>query len=163
MVCDDTVPDLEQVSSRVMDYYSAIVDTLESVESPGYYATGGEYPLPLPSLSLNAAPDVILGLPLSESQAKLIIDDAARAPLGRGEDITMDTSVFTWQLNPTEFTINNERWEKCLQILFSKVKADLGCNTIFCELYKLLLHEPGDFFKVSIIIVLNTLEPHIKI
>ena len=135
-------------------YYSAIVDTLKSVERPGLYATGGECPMPLPSLSINSTPEVILGLPLSKSQVKAIIDAATRAPFGRGEETIVDTSVRnTWQLNPTEFVIKNERWENHLQILVNKVKADLGCNInreVVCELYKLLLYEPGGFFKVSV-------------
>ena len=51
-------------------YFSSIVESLKSVKRPGSYATGGEFPMPMPAISLNSAPDVILGLPLSESQVR---------------------------------------------------------------------------------------------
>ena len=49
-------------------YFSSIVESLKSVKRPGSYATGGVFPMPVPSISLNGTPDVILGLPLAESQ-----------------------------------------------------------------------------------------------
>ena len=140
---------------RIMDcpYFSSIASALKSVKRPGCYATGGRCSMPLPSLSISSTPDAILGLPLGESQVKSIIDSATRAPFGRGEETIVDTSVRrTWQLNPTQFTINNAEWSGQLQTLLHKVKDDLGCDaekTVTCELYKLLLYEPGGFFKVS--------------
>ena len=134
-------------------YYDNIVATLKSVVRPGFYATGGQCSLPLPSLSINTAPEVILGLPLSDGQAKAIIDCATQAPFGRGEQTIVDTSIRrTWQLSPAQFAVNNAQWTKQLQKLLNKVKADLGCDsnmTVSCELYKLLLYEAGGFFKVS--------------
>ncbi len=65
----------------------------------------------------------------------------------------MDTSVRrTWQLSPTQFTINNTQWTELLETLLKKVKDELGCDPnmmVTGELYKLLLYEPGSFFKVS--------------
>ena len=109
--------------------------------------------MPLPSLSINNAPDNILGLPLCDCQLKSIIDSSTPAPFGRGEETVVDTSVRrTWQLSPTQFSINSSQWEDQLQTLLDKVARELGCDsnmTVTCELYKLLLYEPGGFFKVS--------------
>ena len=106
--------------------------------------------MPLPSLSIDNA---IIGLPISEAQAQFIIASATQAPYGRGEDTVVDTSVRrTWQISPSQFTINSSQWSKKLHVLLSKVKEELGCNAsmeVECELYKLLLYEPGGFFKVS--------------
>lgn len=133
-------------------YFSSIVDTLKSVKKPGHFASGGEISLPLPALSLKSTPDVILGLPLSESQVETIIASASQAPYGKGEKTVVDTSVRrTWQLSPTQFFIKNSRWIKSLQTLLVRVKDELGCGdamTVSCELYKLLLYESGGFFKV---------------
>ena len=108
--------------------------------------------MPLPLLSLNNGPNEFIGLPLSETQAKAIINAATQAPFGRGEDTVVDTSVRrTWQLDPTDFSIGNAQWTEQLQELLIKVKADLGCDAskqVCCELYKLLLYEPGGMFKV---------------
>ena len=106
----------------------------------------------LPALSLASAPSDILGLPLCEYQARSIIASASQAPFGRGEDTIIDTSVRnTWQLSPSQFTINNSQWSKQLNVLLKKVKEELGCDpkmTVSGELYKLLLYEPGGFSKV---------------
>ncbi len=131
-------------------YFSTIVDTLQSVERPGSYAVGGFCQMPLPSLSIN---DAIVGIPLTESQIKSIVDLSTQAPFGRGEKTIVDTSFRrTWQLNPTQFSIRNPQWSKQLQHLLINVKDGLGCNNckiVTCELYKLLLYEPGCFFQVN--------------
>ena len=107
----------------------------------------------LPSISLNTSPDTILGLPLGPCQEKLIIASSTQAPFGRGEETIVDTSVrCTWQLSPKQFTINNTQWMEQLETLLNQVKHELGCDpnmTVACELYKLLLYEPGGFFKVG--------------
>ena len=111
--------------------------------------------MPLPSLFVVGLPDLFLGLPLCKAQASDLIELASRAPFGRGEETIVDTSVrCTWQLSPSQFTIGNPDWEESIQTLLARVKADLGCTaslTVTCELYKLLLYEPGGFFKVSML------------
>ena len=133
-------------------YYQSIVDALKSVKRPGLFAAGGEIVMPSPAISLAEEPDIVLGLPLSEAQAKHLIELASRAPFGRGEQTIVDTLVrCTWQLNPTQFSITNPQWEKKLQLLLPRVKTELGCDTkmkVTCQLYKLLLYEPGGHFKV---------------
>ena len=137
-----------------MEYYQSIAGLLksESKRPPGSYASGGVCSMPLPSLVINSAPDVIIGLPLADSQAKSIIDLSTQAPYGKGEETVVDTSVRrTWQLSPTHFSIKNKQWSSDLEILLKRVKEELGCSAmkVSCELYKLLLYECGGFFKVS--------------
>ena len=133
-------------------YFSSIARLLKSVETPGSYATGGKCSMPLPSLTLKNEPDSILGLPLGDSQVQSIIKSSTQAPFGRGEETIVDTSVRnTWQLCPSQFSIKSSKWSEQLQALLSKVTAALGCDKkkrVTCELYKLLLYEPGGFFKV---------------
>ena len=133
-------------------YYQSIVDALKSVKRPGLYAAGGEIVMPSPAISLAEESDIVLDLPLSEAQAKHLIELASRAPFGRGEQTIVDTSVrCTWQLNPTQFSITNPQWEEKLQLLLPRVKTELGCDAkmkVTCQLYKLLLYEPGGHFKV---------------
>ena len=65
----------------------------------------------------------------------------------------VDTSLrYTWQLEPEQFIINNTRWKSSLNKLLAKVKLELGCDTylkVGCELYKLLLYEPGGFLRLD--------------
>ena len=152
-------------------YYQTIVDTLKSVKNPGLYASGGVATMPLPAITLAGDPDAVLGLPLCEAQAKHLIEVASRAPFGRGEQTIVDTSVrCTWQLDPTQFSITNPQWQDSLQLLLPRVKTELGCHTkmnVTCQLYKLLLYEPGGHFKVrnycvvcNLLIVTNLMVVH---
>ena len=75
-----------------MDYFDSIASTLKTVKRPGYYVTGGVCSMPLPSLSINSLPDIILGLPLADSHAKSIIESSTQDPFGRGEKTIVDTS-----------------------------------------------------------------------
>lgn len=104
--------------------------------------------MPLPSISVDSEPDVILGLPLGDAQAKFIIDSSTRAPCGKGEETTSDHN--TWQLDPTLFSINNSEWSDYLRELLQEVKAQFGCSKkVTCELHKLFLYQPGGLFEVS--------------
>jgi len=134
-------------------YISSIVQSLKSVERPGYFACGGKALLPLPALQVEGVPGFI-GLPLSGDQATAIIEKCSQAPYGRGEETIVDTSVRnTWQLDPLKFTLKNAEWTRYLKDLCLKVKTELGCDEcleVTCELYKMLLYETGGFFKVCI-------------
>ena len=47
--------------------------------------------------------------------------------------------------------MNASVWKQSLDALVNEVKVDLGfaaSHDVSCELYKLLLYEPGGFFKV---------------
>ena len=117
--------------------------------------------MPLPALSVTGMDDFILGLPVGKAQAKDIIVVASRASFGRRDETVVDTSIrCTWQLCPSQFTINNCKWEESMQLVLKNVKTGLGCDpglTVMCELYKLLLYETGGFFKVSVQSVLTLL------
>ena len=70
----------------------------------------------------------------------------------------MDTSVHcTWQLDPEQFTIMSLDWIKKLHELHGHTE-DLSCGSnVSCELYKLLLYEPGGFFKVCAVVTMYLL------
>ena len=132
-------------------YFQEILRALGSVERPGFFATGGMVTMPFPALKIEGIPDTI-GLPMSGSQAKSIIEKCSLAPFGRGEETIYDTNVRrSWQLDPSQFAIHNPEWKKELDSLLLEVKDELGCDltrNVSCQLYKLLLYEPGGFFKV---------------
>jgi hypothetical protein len=133
-------------------YFQDIVATLQSVKRPGSFAAGGNVQFSFPALQISGFSEKI-GLPINSLQVGKVVEKCSRAPFGRGEDTIVDTSVRnTWQLNPSQFSIGNQRaWKKELKSLVGRVKTELGCDAtqdVTCELYKLLLYEPGGFFKV---------------
>ena len=134
-------------------YYQSIIDALQSVERDGSYVSGGI--ISMPALSLTTQHDLILGLPLCNVHIKNIMMKASRAPsTNRGQMIVNPSDHCAWQLNPSQFIINNREWEKSLHTLLTRLKTELGCDeriTITCELYKLFLYTPGGFCKVNIV------------
>ena len=92
-----------------------------------------------------------IGLPLSEHDAQRLAGSCHQAPFGKGSETVIDTSVRnTWELNSTQFELQNPAWPETLNEIVTKT-ADglgivLGAASIRAELYKLLLYEEGAFF-----------------
>lgn len=143
---------LSDIEPESAPYFLDIKHALGSVVRPGTFATGGTVQFSFPVLKINGIPGTI-GLPICDSQAKEIINQSSRAPFGRGEETIVDINVrCTWQLGPTQFSINNPGWGQELNRLIKQVQEELGCDSsqnVTCQLYKLLLYEPGGFFKVT--------------
>ena len=131
-------------------HISPIVNSLKSVnvKMPGSYAVSGICSTMSPSLSVNGSAGV-LSLPLGESQTKVLVALATPTPLYGERKVS-----YAWQLSPMQFSIKNSiQWSEQLQALVDKVKAEFGWDDmtrVTCELDKLLLYEPGGFFKVYI-------------
>lgn len=56
----------------------------------------------------------------------------------------------SWQLEPSQFTIENPGWNESLQAFITQtIKPGLGIvsHAVSCTLYKLLLYEEGGHFK----------------
>ena len=150
--------DEESLSGYPTEYFEAIVETLRSVRRPGNFAAGGRAKFNNPALTINGLSETV-GLPICQYQAKQIIAKCSRAPYGVGEETIVDTDVrCTWQLDPTQFCIENSEWSDQLDSLLVNLKTELGCSDtqeITCELYKLLLYEPGGLFKVRVYVIMS--------
>ena len=90
----------------------------------------------------------MIGLPLSERDAKLIENAAAQAPFGKGTETVVDTTVRdTFEINPDRFSFTNPAWTEFLQTVTEKVADGLGLSPNQppprAELYKLLLYKTG--------------------
>ena len=158
-------PASESSEETQTSYLKEILSVLGTVKRPGSFSFGGIADLPHPSLEIRGV-DGKIGLPLCQSQAKDIIEECTRAPFGRGEKTIVDTSVrCTWQLEPEQFSIGNPLWSAKLDALVDQVKVELGfigTQTVVAELYKLLLYEPGGFFKVCSVHVQFLVDCHLS-
>ena len=102
---------------------------------------------PNPCLSIEGLG--MVGLPLSERDAKSIISCSAQAPFGHGERTVVDREVRdTWEIEPSNIKFLNPAWEAYVQNLaMTSVWQGLGVAPYStlpkCELYKLLLYETG--------------------
>lgn len=131
------------------DYKTFILETLESVDAPGTFACGDKSPsVVMPGLVIDEIGSI--AFPLIEYQAKQIISKAVKAPFGRGEETVRDDAIRnTWQLDPSQFELQNPEWTAHLQEILKKVTLELGCGerNVQALLYKLLLYETGGHFN----------------
>lgn len=91
----------------------------------------------------------LVGLPLSERDAKAIISCATLSPFGHGERTVVNKEVRdTWEIEADKLAFGNPEWTKyidtvvCLEVCraFGMV---IGNSPPKMELYKLLLYETG--------------------
>lgn len=101
-----------------------------------------------PNPCLNIDGVGLIGLPLSERDAKLIIECSTQAPYGHGTETLVNKDVRdTWEIEPQKITFENREWELFVQSLVQSVCSALGVQAAQimprCELYKLLLYQVG--------------------
>ncbi|TEB31947.1 hypothetical protein FA13DRAFT_1813724 [Coprinellus micaceus] len=131
------------------DLYQALQGTV-STFSGNFYHCSTEVNAPNPGLYIHGLG--LIGLPLNERDAQLIISKAAQAPFGKGSETVIDTTVRdTWEIDPPQIRFVNPRWESYVEsIVFETVWSTLGVAPYAtkprCELYKLLLYQPGSHF-----------------
>ncbi|GHP04084.1 hypothetical protein PPROV_000283800 [Pycnococcus provasolii] len=123
---------------------------ISQLDVPGETSTGGSAPsLPcLPGLDVEGVG--LLPLPLNEETAYKLAGVAVQAPHGKGTETVVDTTVRnTLQVDADLVTLRNPRWDDALDKQVALVAEALGVNksNVRAELYKLLLYEPGSFFK----------------
>lgn len=114
-------------------------------ESAAFCATGDAAAV-LPGLEVAGIGDV--GVPISAADAKRLIQQAAQAPYGWGEQTIVDTNVrCVWQLEPAQFQLRNPEWKSCLALIVEAVRQEFGiAQKVEAQLYKLLVYEKGSFF-----------------
>jgi hypothetical protein len=115
-----------------------------------YYYSATDAAAPNPGLTIDGVG--LIGLPLSERDAKVVISHASQAPFGKGDQTVVDTTVRdTWEIEPASVSFTNPRWEQYVEQIASKtIWTALGVapwtSKPRCELYKLLLYQTGSHF-----------------
>ena len=124
-----------------------LIALMDQVQTSGAFSVGGTLPSILPGLHVNGVGPI--GLPLTEHQAKALIQVSELAPYGRGEETIVDPEVRrSWQLSADDFELGNPQWNEALRAAVDQIGKELGlsdCQIAF-EPYKLLVYEGGSFF-----------------
>ena len=128
------------------DARRSLEDLLGMLGESSQFVSQGSLPPVLPGLNVRGAG--VIGLPVSAADAKRLIAQAEQAPYGRGEKTILDTNVRrVWQLDPSQFTLENREWDAHVAAIVDAVRQDLGiAQKVKAELYKLLVYEKGSFF-----------------
>jgi 2OG-Fe(II) oxygenase superfamily len=126
----------------------ALEELLSGVRRPGDFFAQGSLETPMPRVEIEGIG--VISFPVPEAQIQQLIKQATCAPYGRGEDTLHDETVRkTWQLSASEVRIGGKSWEKTFSQMLDMVVEGLGCADakVSAELYKLLVYDPGSFFK----------------
>ena len=120
---------------------------LSGVKRAGGFFVNGAAEIPMPKVEVEGVG--VLSFPVPPAQIAALIQHAARAPYGRGEETILDESVRkVWQLPPDKVTLGGKSWAANFDGILKQVIAGLGCEgmAVCAELYKLLVYDTGGFF-----------------
>jgi len=124
-----------------------ILNCLQHLKGSGKFATIGSLPFTPPGLCINQKEEI--SFPISEGEAKKLIQFAQQAPFGKGSETLIDTSVRnTWEIDAQHISFRNPYWENHLGLILENVKEDLGLKNylVKAHFYKILIYEEGGFF-----------------
>ncbi len=126
----------------------SLENTLMRVKRPGDYYVADRLEVPLPTVRVDGVGTV--SFPVPPFQFEQLIKLATRAPYGRGEETILDASVRqVWQITADQVSVGGKSWGRSFEAILSRVTDGLGCARaeVSAELYKLLVYDPGGFFK----------------
>ncbi len=126
----------------------ALEQLLSSLGESSAFAASGSFSPVSPGLEVAGIGPI--GVPISEAEARRLITRATQAPYGRGEETIIDTGVRrVWQIDPSNFSLQNPEWAAYLASIVEAVKNQFANESpVTAELYKLLIYEEGSFFSL---------------
>ncbi|KAI0472942.1 hypothetical protein GGR56DRAFT_590546 [Xylariaceae sp. FL0804] len=141
----------EIIMSDLQTLRASILDEIHCVTGLSMFAVEGvKTAVPLPGISVHGMGP--LPLPLDLHNAELLMSKARQSPFGKGDETLVDTKVRnSFELDPSQFSIENPAWPSFISGLLDTVCPHLGLKcgrqNITAELYKLLLYKEGAFFR----------------
>jgi hypothetical protein len=120
---------------------------LSGVKRAGDFFVSGSVEIPMPRVEVEGVG--VLSFPVPATQVSALVQQATRAPYGRGETTILDESVRkVWQLSPDKVRIGGKSWAASFDGILKQAVLGLGCEgiTVCAELYKVLVYDEGGFF-----------------
>ena len=104
---------------------------------------------PNPALSVEGLG--LIRLPISTRDAQAMIDCSQRSAFGFKSETRIDLTVRqSYELNPSQFKLENAEWNPFLDDIVAEVSEAFGVSrgsqNVRAELYKLLIYETGGKF-----------------
>ncbi|MDR0231676.1 MAG: 2OG-Fe(II) oxygenase [Dysgonamonadaceae bacterium] len=124
-----------------------IANCLNAVKGSGKFVSIDTVKFVFPGLTVEGVGEI--AYPINEAQAKVLIQQAYKAPYGKGHDTVLDSAVrSTWEIDADKLSFKGNQWADVLNKIIKKIKPELGLEdyTISAHLYKLLIYEKDDFF-----------------
>ena len=139
----------ETVAISKIEKLQKVKELLKEIDSSSYTSVSGEASELNTDIKLIAKKCGCIQLPLYETQAEQLMKVCKQVPCGQEFETLFDAAVRdTFQLEPNEFEISNEDWNRNLSKLVKRVAKQLGCKRkITANLHKLVLYKKGALFK----------------
>ncbi|RGP64676.1 2og-fe oxygenase superfamily [Fusarium longipes] len=146
-ISDDDQDGVDSSAVLTNEDKHALLESLNSIQSTGNIAASSHYSIFVnPGLEIEGGN--LISLPLKEDDAQTIKRACRQAPFGHGDKTLVDTSVRnTWELDALNFKLANPEWPNFFDGILRDTAAGLGLDEVLAKPYKLLLYEPGSFFK----------------
>lgn len=128
-------------------FKSEILGILNTIKGKGSFVSHHVADFEFPSLKVASIGE--LSYPINAAQAKMLIENAHKAPYGQGSKTLVDSDVRScWEIDAANLTFTGNGWQGFLNKVLKKIKPDLGIEDyeISASLYKMLIYEKGDFF-----------------
>lgn len=129
------------------DFNKNILACLTNIKGSGSFVSYSHAAFVFPGLEVENVGE--LSYPINEPQAKALINQAQKAPFGKGSQTIYDNSVRSaWEIDADKLKFSGNRWTAFLNDVLDTVKTDLGIENdhVAAHLYKMLIYEKGDFF-----------------
>jgi hypothetical protein len=99
----------DHVTIKYNDELKPLEKVLAGVKRAGDFVVHGTFELPMPKVEVEGVG--VLSFPVPGSQIAALIQQAVRAPFGRGEATILDPTVRqVWQLPPDKVRIGGKSW-----------------------------------------------------
>ena len=148
---DDSDSEGGTSSSEGENLKSALFTQIQCTESAGSFAASGTIDnFALPGIFIE--PVGQMRLPLSENDARTLIQFSHPAPFGRDGRTIIDTTIRnTWEIAGEKVQFLNKDWQTCLKAVVRTAANELGIlggsHQVDAQLHKMLLYEKGAMFK----------------
>ena len=101
-----------------------IIDSLREIKGNGSFYTSHTAPFVFPELEIKGLGE--LSYPVNELQAKALIQQAGKAPFGKGTETVFDDTVRSaWEIDADKLLFKGKQWERFLQSALKTIKPQL--------------------------------------
>lgn len=129
------------------DFNKRILDCLNNIKGSGSFVSSRTAAFVFPGLEVDKVGE--LSYPINELHAKALINQAHKAPFGKGSQTILDNKVRSaWEIDAGMLKFKGNQWPTFLDRVLTAIKPDLGIENdeVAAHLYKMLIYEKGDFF-----------------
>ena len=107
------------------DFNKRILECLNNIKGSGTFVSSHTAAFVFPGLEVDKVGE--LSYPINELQAKALINQAHKAPFGKGSQTVVDNKVRSaWEIDASMLKFKGNQWPTFLGRVLTAIKPDLG-------------------------------------